>query len=289
MPAVSSRGIAQCEDARRTVSNHVIFRGAGIEDDALRMRRCVQLGMAIEFFGFYFVKFGMHSVDWTSFLSVSEQATANSNFLMLLHIGAVWWYQSFTRDHLLARHVTRISLSRPVPDAGAGAGEPLAEPLAVFVETGPWMRRLEFWPGPGGDAVVPFEYVARFGGLHIDEGRGEVLDRGALDLLMSRQMHMASEKVFVDEEAKRRAFVGGYEVPDLLQEDPERAYDRLAALPAFLQRPLQWRGSSAMRNFGAAALAMGIGSVVILLPAGTVPLPSFVHGLVAPKPASFRY
>lgn len=32
--------------------------------------------------------------------------------VLLLHAGAVWYYQAFLRDHLMARHVTRITLER---------------------------------------------------------------------------------------------------------------------------------------------------------------------------------
>lgn len=262
--------------------HHDVFRCGGIDDVALQMRRRVQAGMAIEFVGSQLEKVCFHSFDFTNFLSISEQAMSNNNFIMFLHLGAVWWYQGFTRDHLLARHVTRISLDKPLSEVNAG------EAVVCVVETGPWLRRLEFKPGPSGTRV-PFGHLVQLGAIHVDEERGEVLDRGALDLLVSGHMHIAAEELIVDENAKRHAFIGDYEVTDLLQDDDRGAYSWYVSLPPLLQRPMRWRGSAALRNFGIAAMAMGVGSLVLWLPAGTIPFPHFLRGLLSGKPSSFKY
>ncbi|CAK0825909.1 unnamed protein product, partial [Prorocentrum cordatum] len=92
-----------------------------------------------------------------------------------------------------------------------------------------------------------------------DSARGDVLDQGSLELLRSGQVRIVSEELVVDEEARSRALVGSFEVPALIQEDHVAAYRWWASLPAPLQRPLQWRGSSATRSFGLAAVAIGRG------------------------------
>lgn len=260
----------------------------------MQMRRRVQLGMVVELVGSQAAKVLFHNVDLTNFLTLTEQAMSNGNFVMALHLAAVWWYQGFTRDHLLARHVTRISFSKPLSKIPAG------EPVVAFVETGPWSRRLEFRPGPaqpasgtdddGAGQLVPFGQLVQLGAVHVDEARGQVLDQAALGLLMSGQMHIASEEIVADEHKKRLAFVGDYEVTSLLQRDASGAYQWLADLPPALQRPLRWRGSSALWNFGVAALAMGVGSVAMWLPSGMLPRPAWLEQAMAPKqPSSFRY
>mmetsp|Transcript_113592 Transcript_113592/g.316053 ORF Transcript_113592/g.316053 Transcript_113592/m.316053 type:complete len:211 (-) Transcript_113592:60-692(-) len=209
---------------------------------------------------------------------------SNSSFVILLHIGAMWWYQGFTRDHLLARHVTQISFEKPISEVRAG------EAVVALVETGPWTRRLELRPpAPGAAETVPLGQLAQLGAVHIDEGRGEVLDRAALDLLMGSHLRLASEELRTDEEASRRAFVAGYEVAPLLQDDAEGMHQRLAELPNVLQRPLRWRGSSAMRNFGLAALAMAAGSVASWLPPGALPLPESLARWWGPRKRVFEY
>lgn len=248
------------------------------------MRRCVQVGMGLEFFGTLLAKAFSHNIDFTNFLSVSEQAMSNSHFVMVLHLGAMWWYQGYTRDHLMARHVTRIRLEKPLSEIGA------EKPVTVWLETGPWTRRLEFRAGPGSGTMLNLGQLLRLGALHVDERRGEVLDSAALDLLTSGQMHIVSEELITDEEAKQRAFIGEYEVTELLQDDTSGSYEWLDDLPPILTRPLRWRGSSALRNFGIAALAMGGGSVVLWLLEGTVPRPSLFDRsgfLSKPKPASW--
>ncbi|CAJ1413750.1 unnamed protein product, partial [Effrenium voratum] len=75
-----------------------------------------------------------HPMDATNFLTVSEQLMSNSNFVLALHAGAIWFYHCFLRDHLTARHVTRIYLDRPwseIPEALDSKGT-----IVATVETG---------------------------------------------------------------------------------------------------------------------------------------------------------
>eukprot|EP00931_Biecheleriopsis_adriatica_P092959 TRINITY_DN66717_c0_g1_i1.p1 TRINITY_DN66717_c0_g1~~TRINITY_DN66717_c0_g1_i1.p1 ORF type:complete len:291 (-),score=35.05 TRINITY_DN66717_c0_g1_i1:47-919(-) len=266
-----------------TSTQRDVFRCPGIEDAALQMRRRVQVAIFVEFFGSQFAKsFGRH-FDFTNFLSVSEHAMANSTLVTVLHVGAMWWYQSYTRDHLMARHVTRIWLESPGP-------RPLENgvPLVVHVETGPWSRRLELRSRGVHIKTVPLGRLAQVGAIHIDRERGEILDNEALELVLSNTLHPVSEELHTDEDLKHDVGIGSYDVMPLLIEDTTGVYKWMADLPPLLQRPLLWRGSSVFRNFGFASLAMGFGSVLIWLPKGSIPMPPFLEQALAPKP-SFKY
>jgi len=249
-----------------------IFRCSGLDQVALQMRRRVQAGMALEFFGTQVSNLVFHDG-----MEVISTISDTSNFIMLLHLYVVWKYAAFTRDHLMARHVTRIALLEPRVPMTEGGGccaqhsravLSVAEPLSVLVETGPWTRRLELMPGPGG-ATVPLGQLVRLGGLHVDRAHGEVLDVAALEVLIEGGHYIASEELVTDVEAKERASIGNYEVPPLLQEDTSGAYQWMEQ-QRWLHGPLQWPGSRAMQLFGFTALAMGAGTVLIWLP---VPLP----------------
>lgn len=250
------------------------------------MRWRVQAAIAIEIIGTNVVHVVAPSIDYGEFLSASEQAFSNGNFFMLLHCVAMWWYQGFTRDHLLERHVTRVALERPLSEVRAG------EAVVALVETGPWTRRFDLRPGECPNGTVPLGQLMQLGALHVDEERGEVIDRSTLELLQDRDcLHIAAEELLTDEGAKERAMVGtrlggsqlaralvgSYEPARMLQRDESETFTWLDNLHPVLQRPLTWRGSSAMRNFGLAALAMALGSVVAALPRGALPLPEFLQ------------
>jgi len=87
---------------------HEIFRCKGIESSAVLLRRRVQFGMALEFFGTQSANLLFHD----GFDVISTFSDFN-NFLMILHIYVVWRYASTMRDALLARHVTRIAVLLP--------------------------------------------------------------------------------------------------------------------------------------------------------------------------------
>merc|ERR1712232_816541 len=174
---------------------HKVFNCAGIDDVALAMRRCTQFAIGIEILGSQCAKMIFQTVDVTSFHSVAEQGLVMNNFIMLLHSGAMWWYQGYTRDHILARHVTSISLDKPLADVQFG------EPLIAHIETRPWTHRLELRPRSRDD-VLPLGRLMDLGAIHIDRNRGEVLDETALDLLLDDVMEITAEEISVDEEAK---------------------------------------------------------------------------------------
>merc|ERR1711879_247525 len=158
-----------------------------------------------------------------------------NNFIMLLHCGAMWWYQCYTRDHILARHVTSITLHKSLDDMQIG------EPLIAYIETRPWTHRLEFRPRSS-DSVVPLGRLAELGALHIDQRRGQVTDPAALELILDDAYEITSEIVSTDDGLKQLAYVGNYEVTDLRQEDESGAYEWLAGLSPIVKRPLQWDG-----------------------------------------------
>lgn len=247
------------------------------------MRRSVQAGFAVELVGTSVAKSFFHFIDLANFLSVSEQAMSNTNFIMLVRMGAIWWYQGYTRDHLMARHVTRLSLAKPLAEIGP------TEPVVVFLETGPWTRRLEFHRGRGPSTTMPFAQLVKLGAIHLDEANGEVLDSKALQLLHSGSLHIASEELYTDEEAKRRLHIGSYEVPSLLHDDASGANQWWADLPPSVLKPLSWRSSLALYNAGVLVLLMGMGSVVQWLPRGTIPLPGIVENFLYPRRRTFEF
>merc|ERR1711971_921808 len=148
-------------------------------------------------------------------------------------------------------------------------------PVIAYVETRPWTHRLVFVPEPDAE-VLSLGRLEDLGGIYIDRSRGHVADAAALELLLSDRMHIAAEHTSVDEEAKQLAFVGNYEVTDLLQDDTDHSYERLASLPSLVKAPLRWDGRYAYWNFCFLSLAMSVGTVILWLPDYMVPKPAFM-------------
>jgi len=256
--AMLHRALASSSDPPvRTTGIRDIFQCQGIEEVALQMRRRVQVGMAIEFFGTPLAK-----LYYYGGLEAVSAFSTSSDLFMVLHIGVVWWYQSFTRDHLLARHVTRIALIEHKEQNGASATAPAS--LRMIVDTGPWSRTLELRAGKNGTRV-PFKHLVRLGGLHVDRVQGRVFDDVILKHITDDELYVAHEELHVNEAEKHRLSIGDYAVTPLLQDDESGAYEWLDQIP-LLHGPLQWHGSLAMRFFGLAALVMGIGSVIRWVP-----------------------
>eukprot|EP00435_Cladocopium_sp_Y103_P045361 s900_g13.t1 len=113
-----------------------VFQCQGLEEAANDMRRRVQVAMALDLIVAPYAKVLGNHFNPEDFLSASEQLMANSNFVLVLHAGAIWWYHCFLRDHLVARHITRISAERSQPD----------ETMVIHLQTGPWSRRLLLSP-----------------------------------------------------------------------------------------------------------------------------------------------
>lgn len=248
--------------------SHKVFSCAGIESDAFLMRRCTQLAIGIELVGSQCAKFLFNDFDFAMF-SVAEQGFVMNNFVMLLHCGAMWWYQGYTRDHILARHVTSITLAKSLDEMKVG------EPLVAYIETRPWTHRLEFRPRSRDD-IVSLGRLKELGAIHVDQRSGEVYDPVALDLLLDDVFEITSATVWLDEEAKKLANVGSFEATELLQEDTAGEYERLAQMHPMIKLPFQWPGRYAYWNFCVVSLAMGLGSVVLFLPRGFIPWPQFM-------------
>eukprot|EP00928_Gymnodinium_smaydae_P091339 TRINITY_DN75048_c0_g1_i1.p1 TRINITY_DN75048_c0_g1~~TRINITY_DN75048_c0_g1_i1.p1 ORF type:complete len:289 (-),score=26.03 TRINITY_DN75048_c0_g1_i1:176-1042(-) len=262
---------SSCNDTEAKL--HKVFTCAGIEDAALAMRRCTQAAIGLEIVGSQAAKLLFHHGD-VGLHTLAEQDMVMNNFVMLLHCGAMWWYQGFTRDHILARHVTSISLEKRYEHVNDG------ETLMAYVETRPWTHRLEMRARTRHDAV-PLGKLAELGAIHIDKRRGDVQDQKALDFILADDTEIIAERISLDDSAKAVASVGNYEVTDFLQEDPSGTYEWLGSLPPLIKRPLQVDGRYAFWNFCFLAPAMAIGSVLLFLPEGTLPKPSFMK----PKPS----
>lgn len=201
------------------------------------------------------------------FLSASEQLMANSNFVLVLHAGAIWWYHCFLRDHLVARHITRISAERSErsPD----------ETRVIHLETGPWSRRLLLSPEAPDAGGVSLRQMLATGVFQVDRERGTVLDDEAFQELSQRDFYPISEELSTDDAAKAAVHIGLHEPAALMVDDSEGALNRLEGLPPWLKSPLQWHGRWFCRYFGNLSLAMGITSVLVWLPPDSFPSFSF--------------
>mmetsp|Transcript_42944 Transcript_42944/g.79819 ORF Transcript_42944/g.79819 Transcript_42944/m.79819 type:complete len:291 (+) Transcript_42944:87-959(+) len=249
--------------------SHKVFSCAGIESEAFLMRRCTQLAIGVELLGSKCAMFLFNDFDFANFHSIAEQGFVMNNFVMLLHCGAMWWYQGYTRDHILARHVTSITLQKSLENMKVG------EPLIAYIETRPWTHRLEFRPRSRDD-IVSLGRLKELGAIHVDQRCGEVYDPVSLDLLLDDVFEITSSTITLDEEAKRAALVGDFEATDLLQEDTAGEYERLSHLHPLVKQPFQWPGRYAYWNFCVVSLVMGFGSVILFVPKAYLPWPQFM-------------
>lgn len=232
------------------------------------MRRRVQVAMALDLIVAPYAKVLGNHFNPEDFLSASEQLMANSNFVLVLHAGAIWWYHCFLRDHLVARHITRISAERSQPD----------ETMVIHLQTGPWSRRLLLSPKGApdvGQSAVSLRQMLATGAFQVDREMGTVLDDEAFQELCQRDLYPISEELSTDDAAKAAVHIGLHEPAALVVEDSEGTLNRLEALPPWLQSPLQWHGRWFCRYFGNLSLAMGITSVLVWLPRDSFPSLSF--------------
>eukprot|EP00913_Durusdinium_trenchii_P034965 g32707.t1 len=152
--------------ARRTAPRGTdVFRCEGLTAEVTRLRRKTQATVALDLLGAPYAKVLGHHFDFENFMTVTEQLASNSTFVLLLHAGAVWYYQAFLRDHLMARHVTRITLERVE-----------AEITVAYVETGPWLRRVELGRQAPSPSSVSFRRLLTNGCLHVDRRLGTISD-----------------------------------------------------------------------------------------------------------------
>lgn len=253
--AAGARAAMGTESTEPTLRD--VFRCKGLEEAANDMRRRVQVAMALDLIAAPYAKVLGNHFNPEDFLSASEQLMANSNFVLVLHAGAIWWYHCFLRDHLVARHITRIS-ARSQPD----------ETVVIHLETGPWSRRLLLSPAKAPDAGsgVSLRQMLATGVFQVDREIATVLDDEAFQELCQRDLYPISEELSTDDAAKAAAHIGLHEPAPLVIEDSEGTLNRLEALPPWLKSPLQWHGRWFCRYFGNLSLAMGITSVLVWLP-----------------------
>lgn len=240
------------------------------------MRRCTQASIVIELVGSQCAKMFFAHGDAGGFLCLSEQAMSNASFIMLFKFLVMWWYQGYTRDHILARHVSRITLARPLNKLHR------SDPIVAYIEARPWTYRIEFRRGQSDEGLVSLGRLMEIGALHVDLKRGELSDQEALELILSEDVYIESEELLLDKVAQKSAYVGNYEPPDLRTDDSTGTYAFLSGLPPLAKRPLQLDGRYAYWNFCWLALALSIGSVLLWLPEDIAPRPSF---LAKEKPA----
>ncbi|CAK8989575.1 Putative sulfate transporter YbaR [Durusdinium trenchii] len=258
--------------APKTVSADV-KKHQGLTAEVTRLRRKTQATVALDLLGAPYAKVLGHHFDFENFMTVTEQLASNSTFVLLLHAGAVWYYQAFLRDHLMARHVTRITLERVE-----------AEITVAYVETGPWLRRVELGRQAPSPSSVSFRRLLTNGCLHVDRRLGTISDEAAFRRLCEEDLFPVKEEMFTDGDAKSAAHLGAHEPSPLVAEDSEGTLSWLENLrPAWLLRPLQWHGQAfcasstvtdlnspvlytRRRYFGNLFLTMGITSVIIWLP-----------------------
>jgi len=272
---------------------HDIFRCADIEGKAVTMRRRVQIGMGLEFMGTQLANIlhasgSMHGFD-TFFIE-------NSNAFVALHIFVVWYYHGFLRDIFLARHVTRISLATTAPPssvaleaatvqdsphAGAAAAvvpalkEVVMEPDVVFVETGPWLRRIELVPAStipglmksalGAEDRLPFGLLLQMGVLHVDRSKAHMVDTVALEQLLASTGTVAQEEITTDVPRALRAYVADDKLSSFLAEASGDSSIRRLCGNANIKALMQFSGGRFMDLFGLLALTMGAGTVCLWL------------------------
>jgi len=115
---------------------------------------------------------------------------------------------------------------------------------------------------------VPFGELLQLGVLHVDRGRGEVLDAAAFERLLNGGYVVAQEEVTTDMDLLHYAFIA----PDRMVPFLSEAGTAEGSGPSFLQRlsnnawlhrTFQLPGGPVMDFFGNLALGMGVGSVVM--------------------------
>eukprot|EP00434_Breviolum_minutum_P021201 symbB.v1.2.018704.t2/scaffold1502.1/size115091/1 len=245
---MEGQGRANCRTEAEALPSKEVFRCEGLQEAVNDMRRRVQAAMALDLIAAPYAKVLGNHFDPENFLSASEQLMADSNFVLVLHAGAIWWYHCFLRDHLVARHVTSISWARP-------AGE---STFAAIIETGPWTRQVQLSSSQAqGATTVSLRQMFATGALYMYRESGTILDETAVQDLCQSDIYPISEELHTNAAAKAAMHIGLHEPAGLVVEDSEGTLNRLEA--SWLQRPLQWHG----RSFGNLSLAMGITSVII--------------------------
>lgn len=264
-------------------TEHDVFQCTGVDVAAVRMRRRVQLGIFLEISGTQAGNFLFHNSS-TFLHDSSTFYFENSAALLALHVWLMWWYHGFMRDALLARHITRIAICRP--PAVSDDSEPLIpggatdrETFAVIVETGPWTRHLELSSLRGASNVqnavsapgrkVSLGQVLRLGVLHVDRKRGDVLDAAALASLVDEDFLVTREEITTDVARLEAAYIHADRMVPFLQEAGAHDSSGSSFLErlgknAWLNRAFQLPGGPTLDGFGLVALAMGVGSVIVL-------------------------
>jgi len=241
------------------------------------MRRRVQLGITLEVLGTQVSNFVFHS-SWEDYVhAMNTFHFENSALLLGVHCILVWKYHAFLRDALLARHVTRVATTTLDSTEVDGVGDAAR---VVFVETGPWTRRVELMrPRVLGTmeevdvvgAQVPFGQLLQLGVLHVDSTRGEVVNATALEHLVRGDLVVGREEVTTDVPAllhvhvspeKMMPFLADAGVSTSLEKRHESMLGRLGA-SAWLSRRMQFSGAWAMDAYGYLAIAMGLGTVLL--------------------------
>lgn len=262
-----------------------IFRCAGIEGNALQMRRRVQVGAALQITGTTFFNFLHHSDVNAAMHALSTFHFENSAVLLGVNIIVLWKFQEFLRDALLARHVTRIAFADDIPLGIAGESCEGAEAPAygLIIETGPWTRRVELIQpraeGAVGDELdkegsqVPIGKLLQLGLLHVDRKRGEVMDEQAFESLMSSGLVVGTEEITTDIDHGKYAYVSVDSLLPFLNEAGVSGHSQFESGTImdklqnneWMNKHFQLHGGLAMTSFGNLALCMGIGSIVMWL------------------------
>lgn len=263
-----------------------IFRCPGIERQAIQMRRRVQVGATLEICGTQASNYLYHS-DWNAYVVAMENFHfENSALLLGVHVMLMWWYQSFLRDALLARHVTRIALvegSQPsiAPPSGEAEAEASEKPICtLLVETGPWVRRVDLMRPRAratsrGEvdehaAQIPFGAIVELGLLHVDRKRGELVDPEAFERLL-RDGLVGGEEITTNNIHADAAFVSRSSMLPFLADagvslqsagagDGSSMLEKLKK-NEWLHRTFQLPGGPCMVYFGNMALVLGAGTV----------------------------
>eukprot|EP00929_Paragymnodinium_shiwhaense_P086414 TRINITY_DN46930_c0_g1_i1.p1 TRINITY_DN46930_c0_g1~~TRINITY_DN46930_c0_g1_i1.p1 ORF type:complete len:347 (-),score=73.29 TRINITY_DN46930_c0_g1_i1:204-1244(-) len=285
------KGLGEGSDYRR------IFQREGLEFNILRMRRCVQAGMALEIIGTQ-----MSNILFHDAMEVYSPFSDMSNFMVMLHCIIVWKYGEFLRDAMLTRHVTGIA----VKEAAASSQDAAGTEHHVMVESGPWRRLLLLRPadypivessGPVSSSSsapvslpeepeshevydeaptvdemdrAPFATLVQTGALHVDRAQATSLDGEALESLMDKSLIVAEEDVRSDVDALKTLHMNRSTLPWSLTNVHRDALQWFVDRPS-IHHMLQWSGSRVLDGYSIVVLAMGGGTVILWWPSSRGP------------------
>jgi len=272
-------------DAAAAPSAIEVFHCESIVMASLRMRRRVQLGIALQVAGTQVSNFVFHS-DWNAFMhAVNTFHFENSAALLAVSVIAIWKYHAFVRDAFIARHVTRIAVepSASGKDSNPSCSGASSGQRVLLIETGPWQRRVTFTTKKRAAAASLRDEVAapgqtiqlgRFlnlGVLHADRRAGEVLNQELFHELLHEDLQVDKEEVITDMACAQQAFVSPDKIMPFLadagvsesSEESEMSFMVKLEANAWYRQMCQIPGRSIMEFYGYFALVMGVGAIVI--------------------------